>query len=228
MLNEKTYVPGIIKTESQTASCLSGTIRFSGASTCLERCRFWGCILLSGEIANVKILEFTAIQIYKVFPVTWLLVLLCVIIVAGSVIITFSLPYCITENRRIRLGNQVGRCPAEASLWQKCCGCCADADTRACRDGSGLSNGRCADRRYHHHLYETVVQNQRCADIRQRRKEHDRFMCRVGRHNFRASGGGRDIFSAAGKQYLKRFHRKTEGSTVCFAAGRWHISPRHS
>ncbi len=65
---------------------------------------FLGLHFIIWEIANVKILEFTAIQIYKVFPVTWLLVLLCVIIVAGSVIITFSLPYCITENRRIRLG----------------------------------------------------------------------------------------------------------------------------
>ncbi len=49
MLNEKRTCRESLKTESQTASCLSGTIRFSGASTCLERCRFWGCILLSGR-----------------------------------------------------------------------------------------------------------------------------------------------------------------------------------
>ena len=104
MLNEKTYVPGIIKNGITNSFLFIRHHPVFWSVYMLGTMPFLGLHFIIWEIANVKILEFTAIQIYKVFPVTWLLVLLCVIIVAGSVIITFSLPYCITENRRIRLG----------------------------------------------------------------------------------------------------------------------------
>ena len=104
MLQEKTYVPGIIKNGFRNSFLFIRSHPIFWSLYMLGTMPFLGLHFIIWEIANVKILEFTVLQIYKLFPKTWLLVLLCVAIVAGSVIITFSLPYCITENRRIRLG----------------------------------------------------------------------------------------------------------------------------
>lgn len=65
---------------------------------------FLGLHFIIWEIINVKILEFTAIQIYNLFPWKWVLVLLCAVVLTGSAVISFSLPYCIEEGMRIKTG----------------------------------------------------------------------------------------------------------------------------
>ncbi|MGI6011684.1 MAG: glycerophosphodiester phosphodiesterase family protein [Ruminococcus sp.] len=68
---------------------------------------FLGLHFIIWEIINVRILEFTALQIYKAFPWKWVLFLLCALVLAGSVVISFSLPYCIAEGKRIRTGLKI-------------------------------------------------------------------------------------------------------------------------
>ena len=59
------------------------------------------------EILNVKLLEFTVVRIIQIFPVKWMLILVCVLLLAASAVISFSLPYCIAEGKRIRTGLKI-------------------------------------------------------------------------------------------------------------------------
>lgn len=54
------------------------------------------------EISNIKFLEFTAIQLYKVIPSKGLIFFLLAVLFAISLMVSFSLPYCILEKEKFR------------------------------------------------------------------------------------------------------------------------------
>lgn len=54
------------------------------------------------EISNVKFLEYTAIQLYKVIPSKGLIFFLLAVLFSFSLMVSFSLPYCILEKEKIR------------------------------------------------------------------------------------------------------------------------------
>ena len=68
---------------------------------------FLGLHFIIWEIMNVKLLEFTVVRIVQTFPVKWMLIVFCVLLLAGSAVISFSLPYCIAEGKRIRTGLKI-------------------------------------------------------------------------------------------------------------------------
>ena len=71
---------------------------------------FW-CIILAApflsiyflirEISYIRVLEFTARQIYKIVSPHWILYGLIGIILLFSFLFIFSLPYCLWKSRRV-------------------------------------------------------------------------------------------------------------------------------
>lgn len=61
---------------------------------------FLGMHFLVYTISNVQFLEFTATQLYKVLPSKGLLVVLVVLLISFSLVVSFSLPYCVLEKEK--------------------------------------------------------------------------------------------------------------------------------
>lgn len=77
------------------------------ARICPGNTALLGLHFIIWEIMNVKLLEFTVVRIVQTFPVKWMLIVFCVLLLAGSAVISFSLPYCIAEGKRIRTGLKI-------------------------------------------------------------------------------------------------------------------------